>query len=854
MDPKLIKRGAIVLSIIVLVIVMSVACNALQNDNSTPTVSNPDETFMTYDGYTLSRQDVYERVKIMDGLSHLQNYIDTQLLSNHLDTDYISEVTLDEIDDQIKEMTYGVTNDAEIAEFSDRQIEDMEQNYHDTLVMNGFDPNDDDSVETFMRLVIAKDKYTKDAHLTTDENSAFFVNEDDLESYYSDYKQGTMNALTLRFLSSKDVENVLNHFDIVENYENKDGDTGLGLYDGDSLIEDVASDDFDDTNTTLLNEEETLETFIKIYNFIYNEREQLDTSATVSELIALENDFFLFDQYEMQKEGESSRTGDILDLSDYLFNSLSDSESPFSIRTKAIGDYRYMAYELERDEVKDFNLLNDTELEDLKAEYVEDLITTEQTSTVLQELYEEMNLKIHDSKLALSYEQQFNDDVYDEIEDNLSKLATLDEFEVTADDYFNYASERVGALYSLEILKEVTLFDSTYFEDTFGDNQDVFKNRSDKMKAFRDHVRTDKTSFNNGAYTNYGFSPQAMSWNEFLYAAYGLAGEKEYLNTLVVETIRSDYLYDEVQFTKVMEYVEEQYDNYFSLKADQLLVFVDMDENFAPDDFNDYYEGLTTLEQDTFDTKKAHIEDKIGEAIEDGDSLEDIVKAYKDASRISDTEDDDYSVWAEFKNIGLELKYENLKVQEGESQSENLNYNNTKNYVEEFVVALQDVYEEYTTQFEDEDELYASALTTTQFGIHLIRAEKGDNFDKPSAELSDPGEEYSDDLINEEAIPTLDQLKAYSRQRIENTKTQNVGGDGEVEYTEISEELFNSVDAFAATSYTRLFSNINHSIHTIDMIKDNAQFDENHQSHLEMYDTIRELFDRRTFPPLDMVE
>jgi hypothetical protein len=38
------------------------------------------------------------------------------------------------------------------------------------------------------------------------------------------------------------------------------------------------------------------------------------------------------------------------------------------------------------------------------------------------------------------------------------------------------------------------------------------------------------------------------------------------------------------------------------------------------------------------------------------------------------------------------------------------------------------------------------------------------------------------------------------------------------------------------------------------MIKDNAQFDENHQSHLEMYDTIRELFDRRTFPPLDMVE
>lgn len=862
MDPKLIKRGAIVLSIIVLVIVLSVACNALQNDNSTPTVSNPDETFMTYDGYELSRENVYDRVKIMDGLSHLQNYIDTELLSNHLDSDYINNVTQDEIDEQIKEMTYGTTDDAEISEFSERQIEEMEQNYHDTLVMNGFDPTDDNSVESFMRLVIAKDKYTKDMHLTDDENSDFFVSESDLESYYSDYEQGDMQALTLRFLSSKDAENVLNHFNLVPGFENEDGDEGLGLYDdSETPIEDVASDDFDDTNTTLLTEEETLEKYIEMYNFLYPERQQLDTNATVSDLAALDIDFFMFNQYDMQKDGEAARTSDILDLSDYLFNTLDENDEPFSKSSKSIGDYRYMVYELEREDVKEFDLLTSSELEDLKEAYVEDLITNEQTSSVLQALYEDNNLKIHDKKLALSYEQQFRNDVYDEIEDNPSTLATLDEFEVTADDYFNYASERVGALYSLEILKENTLFDSEYFEDTFGDNRSVFDNRSDKMKAFREHVRTDKTSFNNGAYANYGFSPEDMSWEEFLYAAYGLGGEEEYLSQLVIETIRNDFLYDEVDFTKVMDYVQEQYDNYFSLKADQLLIFVDMDENFAPDDFNDYYDGLSDTEQDEFDTMKAHLEDLIRDEIEDGETMEDIVKAYKDASRVEDDTHEDYSEWAEFKNVGLELRYENLQVQEGQNQqgqpqtTEELNFNNTQNYVEEFVSALQDVYNDYNTaEFRDQDEVYASRLNTTQFGIHLIRAEKGENFEKPSAEFENTDGDYSDDLLNDEGMPTIEQLRAYSLQRNENTEAQNVGGDGEAEYTEMSEALYNAVDTYASSSYGRLFSNINHSIHTIDMIQDDAQFEENNQSHNEMYETIRELFERRTFPPLDMVE
>lgn len=851
MDPKLIKRGAIVLSIIVLIIVLSVACNAIQNKDTTPTLSDKDGVFMSYDNQDITNQDLYERIKVMDGFSHLKNYIDRELLS-----DYIDDVETSEIDEKIKEMTYGTTDDAEINELSDREKEEMEQTYRDTLIMNGYDPDDEESVESFMRLSVARENYTRDAYL--EEEGDFAISDTDLLSYYEDYKQGDMQSIMLKFEGAQDVKNVMNQFNLVPNF-----DGGLGLYDpaanDDTPIEDVASDDFDDDNTTALDDEETLEYYIEMYNFIYPYRDALPEDASVETLTGLENEHFMFNQYDMQKAGEGRGGNSILDLSEHLYKTMPDADRAFSRQARAIGDYRFMFYVLERDEVTPYDDLDDSALEDLKEEYVENLVGEQQVAEVMQSLYLDEDLKIHDKMLAASFEQQTQEDVYEET-DGTSTLATLESFSVSVDAFFDYASEKVGAFYSLEELKNTMLLESEYFEDTFGDNRDVFENRSDRMKDFREHVRSDKSAFNNGAYQQYGFSPEDMSWNEFLYQAYGLADEEDYLTTLVIENIRNDYLLDQVDFDKVMDYVDEQYNNYFSLKADQLLIYVDMDEDFNPDDFNDYYDDMSEAEQSEFDALKANLEDEVQAAIDDGDTLEEVVEEYREASRITDEDDDDYSRWAEYKAEGITLKYENLAVSTGQQQQpgqqpqqeENLNYNNTQTYVEEFVAALQEIYEDYNTaENRDLEEFYANSLTTTQFGIHMIRAEKGEAFDKPSAAFDNADGEYDSDLENDAGIPTPEQVATYSEMRVEKAKEETVGGTGELDFDKMPEDLYEAVDTFASQSYGRLFNNINHSIHAIETIEGDVTFTDNNDHHTKTLDTIHELFERRTFPPIE---
>ncbi|MFW6298828.1 MAG: hypothetical protein ACOC14_04020 [Bacillota bacterium] len=850
MDPKLIKRGAIVLSIIVLVIVLSVACNAFQNNDTTPALSDKDGVFMNYDGHDVTNEDLYDKIKSMDGLAHLKNYIDRELLN-----DYIDDVEESEIEEATKRLTYGTTDDTEIDEMSAREKEEKEQDYQDTLVMNGYDPEDSESVESFVRLQVAKENYTFDQYL--DEDSDFAISDEDLEDYYGDYKQGDLQAIMLRFSGSQDVKNVLNRFNLVPNYEG-----GLGLYDpqenDDKPIEDVASDDFDEDNTTELDDEETLDYYIELYNFIYPYRDELPEDATTEDLIDLESDHLTFNQYDMQKKGEGSGGNNILDLSDYLYNNMRESERGFSRQSRSIGDHRFMFYLLDSEDVPSFDDLDDSEIDELKDEYVDNLVGEEQIQEVMRQLYDEEGLKIHDETIALSYEQENEDDVYEET-DGTNTLATLDSFSVTTDDYFDYASEKVGAFYGLEVLKEDLLFDSEYFEDTFGDNRDVFENRSDRMRSLREHVRSDKSAFNNGAYQQYGFSPEDMEWNEFLFQAYGMLNEEDYLSTLVTENIRNDYLFDQVDFDKVRDYIDEQYENYFSLKADQVLIYLDMDEDFNPDDFNEYYDSMSTDEQDDFDTLKGDLEDEIEAAIDDGDSLESIVDEYNDASRVTDEDDDDYSVWAKYKAEGLALKYENLAVSSGEQQQgqqqeqeENLDFNNTQSYVEDFVKALQEIYEDYNTaENRDDDEYFANSLTTTQFGIHMIRAEKGDAFEQPSAAFDNEDGEYSSDLENDSDVPTLEQFKVYSELRVEKSKDEVLGESGEIDYDRMPEDLYNAVDAYASQSYGRLFNNINHTIHAIEDVEGDVSFEDDHDHHYDALMTIRELFDRRTFPPIE---
>jgi len=807
MDAKIIRRALIIITVIIVVLGLSFACNALTGDDSTPTVSNPDEVFLSFDGIEVTNQDLYKKMTTMDGLMHLLNFVDQDLLS-----DYINDVTQDDIDEEMKRLKYGTINQDEIDQMTEDELIEREQNYRDTVLVAGFDPEDEDAVENFVKLNLAKFNYALETMDSADEDSDYYISSGDVLVYYEDNHLGDLQAIQLRFNSTTEYNNVLKHFNLVPNFEG-----GIGLYEGDDPIEDIASDDFTEDNTRVLDDEETLEYYIKMYNYLYQHRDALNESASAEALAGLGSDHLSFNYLDMISTGESR----LKTQADYVFKDLFEADNDYSIQSKSIGDYRFLYYVLERTPDEVFSSLSSDERADIRIEYIESLINDEMILEIMGEMREENGFKIHDQQIASQYARENGIEAY-ESKKGSDAIATLNDTTLTTDDYFDYMSNKVGALYSVEVAKEHYLKASAYFEDTYGSNRDVWKNSSDIMKEHRQHVRSDKAAFSNGVYQMYGFSPQNMTWEDFLYLGYGLADETDYLNTLVTQRLRNFYINDALSFDDIAPYIEEQFDNYFSLDVEHILIYVDLEENFQPDDFNEYLDSLDAMDQSSFDTLKAELEDVILDALED-QTMKEVITEYNQALRGENEDDSDYSKWAKFKNAGLLLKHENL------SEDESLNYNNSQGLVDEFKEALVAIYADYNTaENSDEDFIYANELTTTQFGIHMIRAEQGDDFEKP------------------ETMPTAAMANDYHLMQL-----AEMYEDIEDE-SNLSDEDIEALEAYYATVYDNVFSNSNFTILMIDTMRDTSySFAQNSAHHTNMLDTIYELFERRTFPPID---
>ena len=77
--------------------------------------------------------------------------------------------------------------------------------------------------------------------------------------------------------------------------------------------------------------------------------------------------------------------------------------------------------------------------------------------------------------------------------------------------------------------------------------------------------------------------------------------------------------------------------------------------------------------------------------------------------------------------------------------------------------ALIALYQEYQLEQNANLEQLYSDLVTTQFGVHLILANQGDDFERFSAEYTGPATSYSEGVVNTSGKPTLAQLELYAQ-------------------------------------------------------------------------------------------
>ncbi|MBI9009459.1 MAG: hypothetical protein JEZ05_05455 [Tenericutes bacterium] len=391
--------------------------------------------------------------------------------------------------------------------------------------------------------------------------------------------------------------------------------------------------------------------------------------------------------------------------------------------------------------------------------------------TTLLETRSDLGFVIYDHYLGIDYQSLDTGYVLNEKGDNelicsFEKTLTSDEaYEVTADQLFTYALTRNAALYTLYAAQDKELLYSVYFEEIFGEQTNLMKNKSARMDDMYTAIDNSKSEYvyYESLYASMGSTFGYSSYIEYAYARYGVKSEMALLQYFVTSELQPHLIQETTELYDVVEalYPEvlDYYDNYFSLDVNQVLIHLDFDEDGSPDDFDAYQASLTVDETTAFNALLGQLEIAIDEF--DGTFAE-LVVEFNNASREDET-------WGAFKQNGFLIMTESLNGTDDDGVSHSLTYSGTygvkDTFVTEFVDALIDLYDTYQLpQNLDKDSLYSS-LITTEFGLHLIKVEQGDDFEQPTADFTEADSanpEYTVGSENDEEAPSLEQLQLYA--------------------------------------------------------------------------------------------
>jgi len=734
------------------------------NDSVIPAISEPDKVFISGDDYSITYGDLFQQVKINDGLTQLLTMVDTALISS-----YLTAVTDQEIAERTKKLIYDTTDQTEIDAMSDTDKADKEQKFYDSMYLLGYDES---NMDDYVRFLVAKENYAKEQIVDpSNSEETWYAGPTAVANRYDKKYDQDINMIKIHFFSQADAKNVMQLFNLVS----KNGE--LKLYTGDTPLNQVPTTALNDTNTRSLSDQEILQMFIKMYNYVYGGyRTPISETATYDDLI---NNSDLVVTRQTLKDANSS-------LDDLVYDTLGTYEnytngtddtmyytySPVSYPGSKDTSY-YMLLNLskpEKADVTDFDgnesdlvaLIGQDLYDQLKQEIIDDDMSSPTfTQARMVSLRAEHNFVIYDYYLAKDY-QTVASDFETDPDGSATNIASYDDTYITADQFLTFSLNRNAPLYTVYAVQTPYViaqhFEDVYCtDDTVACEYDVNKNTSDEMATHFDSYDSLQEQFNNSYYASY------YTFEEYLYLAYGVKTKEDMIYQYYVKgTLQPFVIYDQITSNdydilhRLMDMMQPYYDNYFDLDINHLLIYVDRDENGKPDDYQDFYDSLD--DQAAFDQMLADFQTDIEAYLnQDGNTMTSLVSAYNNAKR-------DDATWGEYKAFGLYLMTEKLG---DKTYSDSIN-----TYEDSFTDALVTLYQDYQLPENiNKDYIYSQNLTETSYGVHLIKVAKGDKFDKPTAkfamtydsETGDP--KYDAGMVNTGDELTFDQLKIYADYR-----------------------------------------------------------------------------------------
>ncbi|QWB99644.1 hypothetical protein KHQ88_05630 [Mycoplasmatota bacterium] len=754
-----------------------------------------------YEGedFEITYKDLYSSININDGIDQLLAMVDQELLKDFLDL-----VTDDQIDEKRIKLTYGTSDEDEIAEIDTDQKLKMERAYSNGMYVLGY--NEDDV--PYLKLMVARDLYVEDLLTNPNiEDNNIYLDAEDVADEYVKNKYGNVQALLIRYDTRADITQVFIDNDLVE-YSGE-----LRKYIGTTPLEEMPSYRITDDNTRSLSEDELLTYFIQFYNDENMGETSIDENASLEELLLLDDLVYL---YENLKSINAK-------LGNLMFSSLSTLKSDSSISY-----YTYKPYEVELASEKDYYLVmnldrdyndltdfegDESDLqaiigEDLYDEILQGLIEENLNDSSfidrrLKALRDKNDFEIYDYYLKLDYDNITPSDMeVTDFQESDYVIASYGETDILVKDLMAYALERKAPLYLVHAaqmqLLRASHYDNVYCDEDGDCDLDYTKNDSEAMEAHIKEFAELEEGFMASDYTT------IYSFNDYLYLAYGVRSDQQMIDSYVKRTLEPLYLYDYMIANKtevladMMTYINDFYENYFSLDASHILIYIDENNDGNPDDYKDFYEALDN--QGEFDTMISNFKADVLDYLDNNnDNLAGFVSMYKAVNEDSET-------WGTYKEFGLKVLTENL------SKDYSLTYvNSFQKYEEGFVDGLVDLFQTYQLDANNGKALIYSDLIETSYGLHIVKAEKGEDFTMPTAEFTVPNDtdkNYPAGLNNDNFKLSVSQLEVLMDYRIYDIASSIIDLDGvyNMERPDLPANLKNVFELFVENVHDGYYS------------------------------------------------
>jgi hypothetical protein len=639
-----IRRVAPITIGLILIILLALSCNVISQDAEVPRLSDANQTYASLGDLSISNEEMYTELVNLYG-TQVMNYMIAEDLLTNGDVNYVERAKNDSsfnIQEELERAIYGMPYSEALITFSEAQILTSQDQFEITLVQNGFDSEAQFIEELYLER--ARELYTLDQILEGDQVTAL-----DVATYYEEEYYNDVCAIVIRYDSLDGAVAAMN-------------DAGLEVLEFGNFFT------IPDTQTILT-------TYIDLYNQAYG------ASLSFEDGVFSGCDESLTYTYDELAEDNQQ-------LADLLFKELSGSSIVDPEFSGSFVSYTEVV-ELQRGNDSSFILvhkISGDELQDFQTLFPE--LTTEEYSALLvgpasalttnRELVDEIAAIVAQEKSESDAEKtaKMNQlflgsdlDVFDPFL-RLSVLSSMFEvaennghpsmafrynrgdevIQVMADEFFaelqRYAPVAVTSL----LTTQVALQDRDNYEAIV---------TSELTDGARAQLQQFKDSFFAGEYEEFGFSPQVLRWEEFLYLGFGYRTELQLYNRLIEQEVLGSYVANLGDNPDLIDtyynLMVEDYNEDFEISVYHFLIHRDDNNDGQPDPL---LPGTWSASQRA---QASDLADALRDALEARQLDEEItitsLNSIVDEYRASFSPED---VWYEFKQAGFLVLAEDL--------------------------------------------------------------------------------------------------------------------------------------------------------------------------------------------------